>query len=205
MFEDLTERQVDVYNFIRYRIQSDGFPPTVREICNGLDIKSTSTVHGILTALEEKSYIRKLSLKNRALEIIDRDDVFEFEKKKTIDVPIVGRVTAGQPILAVENIEDTFPLPVNQISSEDVFILNVQGESMIEVGILDGDQIIVKQQDTAKNGDIVVALIDDSATVKTFYKKENYIMLKPENSSMDPIIVDSCVILGKVIGLYRFF
>lgn len=205
MYQDLTERQINIYNFIKFQIAENGFPPSVREIAKGVGIKSTSTVHNQLNILEEKGYIRKMSLKNRAIEILDKDLDSEFLPKKTIDVPIIGKVTAGEPILATEHIEDTFPLPLDLVSCGTVFMLNVRGESMIEAGILDGDLIIVKKQDYANNGDIVVALLDDSATVKRYFKRDDCIELRPENPSMEPILTRDVVILGKVIGLQRYY
>lgn len=205
MYQDLTERQINIYNFIKFQIIDNGFPPSVREIAKGVGIKSTSTVHNQLNILEEKGYIRKTSSKNRAIEILDKDLDSEFTPKKTIDVPVIGKVTAGEPILATEHIEDTFPLPLDLVSSGTIFMLNVRGESMIEAGILDGDLIIVKKQDYADNGDIVVALLDDSATVKRYFKKEDCIELRPENSTMEPILTRDVIILGKVIGLQRYY
>ena len=196
-------KQKNILNFIKVYIKANGYPPAIREICTELNINSTSTVHNHILKLEEKGYIRRDPQKNRALEIIDLDFNSNFFKKETFDVPIVGKVTAGEPILAIENIEDSYPLPIELSHRGDLFILNVQGESMVEAGILDGDKIIIRQQQNANNGDIVVALIDDSATVKRYFKRENYIELKPENSSMYSIIVTEVEIIGKVIGLYR--
>ncbi len=205
MYSDLNDKQKDILKFIKYKIIEEGFPPSVREIASGVGIKSTSTVYNHINVLEKKGYLRKSSSKNRAIEILDHENDLDFLPKKTIDIPIVGRVTAGEPILAVEHIEDTFPIPLEIAAGSEVFMLNVKGESMIEAGILDGDQIIVRQQNYANNGDIVVALIDDSATVKTYYKKDDHILLQPENSSMEPIRAREVVILGKVIGLYRIY
>lgn len=204
MYSDLKDIQIDIFKFIKYKIAETGFPPSVREIATGLGIRSTSTVHNHINILASKGYIRKADSKNRAIEILRFEGDYEFLPKKTMDVPIVGRVTAGEPILAIEHIEDTFPIPLEYTEGSDVFILNVSGESMIEAGILDGDQIVVRQQNYAKNGDIVVALLDDSATVKRYFKKDDHIVLKPENTSMEPIIVQDVTILGKVIALYRF-
>ena len=203
MYENLSTKQKNILNFIKVYIKANGYPPAIREICTELNINSTSTVHNHILKLEEKGYIRRDPQKNRALEIIDLDFNSNFFKKETFDVPIVGKVTAGEPILAIENIEDSYPLPIELSHRGDLFILNVQGESMVEAGILDGDKIIIRQQQNANNGDIVVALIDDSATVKRYFKRENYIELKPENSSMYSIIVTEVEIIGKVIGLYR--
>lgn len=204
MYSDLNEKQIAVLNFIKFQIIENGYPPSVREICKGVGIKSTSTVHAQLNTLKDKGYIRKTSSKNRAIEVLQTGDK-EFEPKKTIDIPIVGNVTAGIPILANEQIEDTFPVPIDLVSNGTYFMLNIKGESMIDAGIFDGDLIIVRKQDYADNGDIIVALLDDSATVKTYIKKQDHIILRPENSAMEPIITTNVVILGKVIGLYRSY
>lgn len=204
MYEDLSSKQLKILEFIKKELQSKGYPPAVREICAAVGLKSTSTVHGHLERLEKKGYIRRDPTKPRAIEILDRDNnVFSFSRKEVVNVPIVGKVTAGEPILAVENIEDTFPLPISFVENNSVFMLKVKGESMIEAGILDGDFILIKQQNTATNGDIVVALLEDEATVKRFYKEKDFIRLQPENQFMDPIIVKDVSILGKVIGVYR--
>lgn len=205
MYSDLNEKQIDILNFIKLQILEKGYPPSVREIAKGVNIKSTSTVHAQLNKLEEKAYIKKTSLKNRAIEVLPQENDTEFLPKKTVDIPILGKVTAGEPILATEHIEDTFPVPIDLVSNGPVFMLYVKGESMIEAGILDGDLIMVKKQDYANNGDIVVALLDDSATVKRYFKKDDYIELRPENSSMAPIIAREVSILGKVIGLQRYY
>lgn len=202
MYEDLNERQINIFEYIKRYIQFKGYPPAIREIANSLEINSTSTVHSNILKLEKKGYIRRDPLKNRALEIInDIDD--NIQKKDTFDIPIVGNVTAGEPILAIENIEDTYPIPIEYSSYGNLFMLNVKGESMINAGILDGDKVIVRKQNTAENGEIVVALIDESATVKRFFKRNNYVELVPENTSMSPIILHNVVILGKVISLVR--
>lgn len=203
MYEDLTQNQIKILNYIKDQIQQKGYPPSVREICQGVNLKSTSTVHRHLEKLETKGYIRKDPTKPRAIEVLDKDDENSFPAKTTVDIPIIGRVTAGEPILAVEHVEDTFPVPAELAERGPLFMLKVQGDSMINAGILSGDFVIVKQQNDAINGDIVVALIDDEATVKRFYKEKDYIRLKPENDAMSPIITKSAVILGKVIGLYR--
>ena len=166
-------------------------------------IKSSSTVHGHLEKLEKAGLIRKDPTKPRAIEILD--ETTHLSKKELVNVPIVGKVTAGQPILAVENIEDTFPLPAEYLHNSDAFMLTVVGESMIEAGIMDGDYVIVKQQNYAENGDAVVALIDDEATIKTFYKENDHIRLQPENPTMEPIILRDVIILGKVIGVIRLY
>lgn len=203
MYEDLSQKQIEILLFIKSEIQKKGYPPAVREICTGVGLKSTSTVHGHLEKLEQKGYIRKDPTKPRAIEILDKDDDFLLTRKKTLDVPIVGRVTAGSPILAVENIEDTYPVPLELVEGHDVFMLKVQGESMIEAGILDGDLVLVKEQNQAYNGEIVVALLGEEATVKRFYKERDRIRLQPENQFMEPIYSRDVSILGKVIGLYR--
>ncbi|MGO1469123.1 MAG: transcriptional repressor LexA, partial [Tissierella sp.] len=175
----------------------------VREICKGVELKSTSTVHAHLEKLESKGYIRKDPTKPRAIEILDKNDDFLLTKKRTVDIPIVGKVTAGAPILAVENIEDTYPVPLELVEGNEVFMLKINGESMIDAGILDGDLVLIKEQSTAINGDIVVALLDDEATIKRFFKEENAIRLQPENQFMDPIYSKNVQILGKAIGLFR--
>ena len=203
MFEDLTQKQIEILLYIKSEVQRQGYPPAVREICKGVGLKSTSTVHGHLEKLEEKGYIRKDPTKPRAIEILDKDDGYLLAPKKTVDVPIIGRVTAGAPILAVENIEDTYPVPLELVDGHDVFILKVQGESMIDAGIIDGDLVLVSEQTTAINGDIVVALLDDEATIKRFFKEKDRIRLQPENQFMEPSFPENLSILGKVIGLYR--
>lgn len=199
----LSDKQKKILDFIKQEIINKGYPPSVREICDAVGLKSTSTVHGYLERLEKKGFIRRDPTKPRAIEVLD-DSTYIF-KKEIVNVPIVGKVTAGKPILAVENIEDSFPLPVEYLHNSDCFMLGVKGESMINAGILDGDMVIVKKQSVAYDGDIVVALLEDEATVKTFYKEENRIRLQPENPNMDPIYADDVKILGKVIGVIRFF
>lgn len=197
---ELTSKQQEILDFIKHEISIKGYPPSVREICTAVSLKSTSTVHGHLERLEKRGFIRRDPTKPRAIEILD-DSVID---KEMINIPIVGSVAAGQPILAVENIEDKFPVPIDYFPSKNqMFMLEIKGESMIGCGIMNGDYIIVEQQPTAENGDIVVALIDDSATVKTFYKEDDHIRLQPENPSMEPIIVSDCKILGKAVGLFR--
>lgn len=204
MLEDLTQKQIEILLYIKSEVQRQGYPPAVREICKGVNLKSTSTVHGHLEKLEAKGYIRKDPTKPRAIEILDRNDGFLLASKKTIDVPIVGKVTAGAPILAVENIEDTYPIPLELVEGHDVFMLKVQGESMIEAGILDGDLVLVREQSSASDGDIVVALLDDEeATIKRFFKEKDSIRLQPENQFMTPIYSKNVSVLGKVIGLFR--
>ncbi|HHU49029.1 MAG TPA: transcriptional repressor LexA [Clostridiales bacterium] len=205
MAQALSEKQRKILDFLKQEILTRGYPPSVREICDAVGLKSTSTVHGYLERLEKKGLIRRDPTKPRAIEILD-DTTYVF-KKELVNVPIVGRVTAGQPILAVENIEDTFPIPAQYLhnTQNDVFMLSVKGDSMIEAGILDGDLVIIEKKPTAQNGDMVVALIGDEATVKTFYKEVDHIRLQPENSAMEPIIVKDVTILGKVIGVIRMF
>jgi len=199
----LTSRQRQVYEFIKDSIKEKGYPPSVREIGRALGLKSSSTVHGHLQRLERKGYIRRDPARSRAIEIIDPGS--DLIKKEMVNVPVVGRVTAGQPILAVENIEESFPLPRDFVSyDEEVFMLDVRGDSMVGAGILDGDRVLVRKQDVAENGDIVVALVgDNEATVKRFFKENDHFRLQPENPAMAPIIVDMVDILGKVIGLVR--
>lgn len=203
MYEDLTQKQIEVLLYIKSEIQRQGYPPAVREICKGVDIKSTSTVHGHLEKLEAKGYIRKDPTKPRAIEILEKEDDFLLAKKRTVDIPIVGKVTAGAPILAVENIEDTYPIPLDMVEGHDVFMLKVQGESMIDAGILDGDLVLVREQKSVVNGDIVVALLEEEATIKRFFKEKDQIRLQPENQFMEPIYTRDVSVLGKVIGLYR--
>ena len=199
--QELSAKQQQILSYLKSEVQKKGYPPSVREICQAVGLKSTSTVHAHLSRLEKKGYIRRNPTKPRAIEILDQTD-----KKDVVEVPIVGTITAGTPILAVQNIEDTFPLPVNFLNYDtDVFMLRVKGESMIEAGIFDRDLILVRQQSSADNGNIVVALLEDSATVKTYYKEKDYIRLQPENATMSPIITKDVKVLGKVIGLFRKF
>ncbi len=199
----ITQKQSDILEFIKSELLSKGYPPTVRDICNAVNLKSTSSVHAHLETLEKNGYIRRDPTKPRAIEIIDEN--FSLTGREIVNVPIVGRVAAGEPLLATQNIENYFPIPMEFMPNNDVFILEVKGESMINVGIFEGDWIVVEKKNTARNGEIIVALVDDSATVKTFYKEDGHIRLQPENDSMDPIIVPDCKILGKVISLYRRF
>lgn len=203
MYEDLNQREIDVLFFIKKELESKGYPPTVREMCEGCNIKSTSTVHSVIEKLELKGYIRRNPASPRAIEILEQNDDMLLTKKKTVDIPILGRVTAGMPILAVENIEDTFPLEIDFVRDRNMFILKISGESMVNAGILDGDLVIIEKSNSAINGDIVLALIEDEATVKTFYREKDHIRLQPENDYMDPIIVNDVQILGKIVGLYR--
>ncbi len=205
---ELTDKQRAVLDFIKSEVYKKGYPPSVREIGAAVSLKSTSTVHAHLDAIEKKGYIRRDSTKPRAIEILDDDrdtmnNVIDFPKRQVVDIPLIGKVTAGQPILAVEDCEDTFPVPLDFIDSGQYFMLRIDGDSMIEAGIFDRDYVLVKQQSTAQNGTMVVAMIDDSATVKTFYKESNRIRLQPENSSMLPIYTDHVVILGIVKGVFR--
>lgn len=203
MYENISDKQKKILDFIKNELQNKGYPPSVREICEAVGLKSTSTVHGHLEKLERHGYIRRDPTKPRAIEVIDHNPY--FSEKELIEVPIIGKVTAGQPILALENIEDTFTLPLDfvDVDNNSIFMLSVKGNSMINAGILNGDYIMVKQQNIAQNGDIVVALIGEEATVKRFYKEKNYIRLQPENPDMEPIIVTNVKILGKVIGVFR--
>ena len=199
----ISSKQKEILEYIKQEILNKGYPPAVREICEAVSLKSTSSVHSHLETLEKNGYIRRDPTKPRAIEIID--DSFNLTRREVVNVPMVGSVAAGQPILAVENITSYFPIPAEFMPNAESFMLRVKGESMINAGIFDGDNVLVKRQSTASNGDIVVALVDDSATVKTFYKEDGYIRLQPENDTMDPIIVPDCQILGKVIGLFRTF
>ena len=199
----ISKKQQEILDYMKNEILNRGFPPSVREICEAVNLKSTSSVHSHLEALEKNGYIRRDATKPRAIEIID--DNFNLVRREVVNVPLVGTVAAGQPILAEENIQDYFPVPADVVPKGDSFILNVRGESMINAGIFNGDRVFVHAQNTAHNGEIVVALIDDSATVKTFYKEKGHIRLQPENDTMDPIIVDNCQILGTVFGVFRFY
>ena len=199
----ISDKQREILEYIKAEILNKGYPPAVREICEAVKLKSTSSVHAHLETLEKNGYIRRDPTKPRAIEIVDEN--FNLTRREMVNVPIVGRVAAGEPILAVENIENYFPIPAEFMPNEQTFILQVQGESMVNAGILDGDYILVEQQTTANDGDMVVALVDDSATVKTFYKEDGYYRLQPENDTMAPIIVTDLTILGVVFGVIRFF
>ena len=209
----LNKREKAILKFIEKHINANGYPPSVREIGKAVDLRSTATVHAYLSALELKGYIKKENQKGRTLKLLkgglDNNENQEmigknaYSQKELVDVPVIGKITAGEPILAVENVTDTFPIPIDFVGNSESFMLTVRGESMIEAGILNGDYILVRKQNAAINGDIVVALIEDEATVKTFYKEKDHIRLQPENSTMDPIIVPNCEILGKVIGVFR--
>ena len=199
----ITDKQREILEYIKSQILERGFPPAVREICEAVNLKSTSSVHSHLETLEKNGYIRRDPTKPRAIEIMD--DSFNLSRREVVNVPMVGTVAAGQPILAQEHIEGYFPIPAEYMPNTDCFMLKVKGESMINAGIFDGDYIMVRQQNVASNGDMIVALVDDSATVKTFYKENGHYRLQPENDSMDPIIVDDVQILGKVCGVFRIF
>ena len=198
----ISSKQKEILEYIKSQILERGFPPAVRDICEAVHLKPTSSVHSHLETLEKNGYIRRDPTKPRAIEILD--DSFNFMRREMVNVPIVGRVAAGEPILAEQNIEEYFPIPTEFMPNKQTFMLKVRGESMINAGILDGDLVLVEEQKTARNGEMIVALIEDGATVKTFYKEEGVIRLQPENDTMDPIIVPDCQILGKVIGVFRF-
>ena len=197
----ISNKQREILEYIKEEILKKGYPPAVREICEAVNLKSTSSVHSHLETLEKNGYIRRDPTKPRAIEIMD--DSFQMVRHEMASIPVVGTVAAGQPILAQQNIESYFPIPTEYVPNGECFSLRVKGESMINVGIFDGDQIFVECCNNARNGDIVVALVDDSATVKTFYKEDGHIRLQPENDHMDPIIVPDCQILGKVFGVFR--
>lgn len=199
----ISVKQQEILNYIKEEILKRGYPPAVREICEAVNLKSTSSVHSHLETLEKNGYIRRDPTKPRAIEICD--DNFQMVRTEMVSLPVIGRVAAGEPILAEENIESYFPVPAEMVPSGESFVLNVKGDSMINAGIFSGDQIFVNSCNSARNGDMVVALIDDSATVKTFYKEDGHIRLQPENDTMDPIIVNDCQILGKVFGVFRLF
>ncbi len=199
----ISKKQKEILEYIKSQILERGYPPAVREICEAVNLKSTSSVHSHLETLEKNGYIHRDPTKPRAIEILD--DTFNLTRREMVNVPIVGRVAAGEPILAQENVENYFPVPTEFMPNNQTFLLKVKGESMINAGILDGDMVLVEQTPSASNGDMVVALIEDGATVKTFYKEEGVFRLQPENDSMDPIIVQEVTILGKVIGVFRFF
>lgn len=206
---DLTKKQQEVFNFIKNYIEKNGYPPAVRDICKGVNLSSPSSVHAHINSLVEMGYLKKDLLKKRAISISDdykeESDIYKGKENGIdyLEVPVIGQVAAGQPILAAENVERTFPLPMDFAKNKDVFMLRVKGDSMINAGIFDGDYVIVRREDTASNGNIIVALIDDSATVKTFYKENGYFRLQPENDYMEPIIVNELKVLGRVIGLIR--
>ena len=198
----ISAKQSEILEYIKDQILEKGYPPAVREICAAVHLKSTSSVHSQLETLEKNGYIRRDPTKPRAIEIVDDD--FNLQRREMRNIPLLGNVAAGQPLFAEQNIETYFPMLADELPAGDLFMLNVRGESMINAGIYDGDKIIVQQTSIARNGDIVVALIEDSATVKTYYKEEGRYRLQPENDSMEPIYVNEVLILGKVIGLFRF-
>lgn len=198
----ISDKQREILEYIKHEILQRGYPPAVREICEAVHLKSTSSVHSHLETLEKNGYIRRDPTKPRAIEILD--DEFNLTRREVVNVPMIGQVAAGEPILAEQNIVDYFPIPVEYMPNSESFMLKVKGESMINAGILNGDTVLVQRQSTAQNGEMVVALVDDSATVKTFYKEDGHYRLQPENDTMSPIIVDDCEILGKVFGVLRF-
>ena len=208
---ETTKKEKAILKFIETQVLENGYPPSVREIGKAIGLSSTATVHAYLAKLEKQGFIKKEDKKGRTLKVIKgtdgqplkRENKNFYAQREMVDVPVIGKITAGQPILAVENVTDTFPIPIDFVGNSESFMLTVRGESMIEAGILDGDYILVKKQSNASNGEIVVALIEDEATVKTFYKENGHIRLQPENHTMDPIIVPDCKILGKVAGVFR--
>ena len=199
----ISKKQQEILNYIKEEILSRGYPPSVREICEAVNLKSTSSVHAHLESLEKNGYIRNDPTKPRAIEVMDDD--FNLTRREVVNVPLIGTVAAGQPVLAQQNIENYIPVPAEYMPNQQSFMLRVKGESMINAGILNGDSVLVKEQPTAENGDIVVAMIDDGATVKRYFRESGHIRLQPENDTMDPIIVENCTILGKVFGVFRIF
>ena len=201
---NISSKQQEILDFIKQEILNRGFPPSVRDICEAVHLKSTSSVHAHLGTLEKNGYIHRAPTKPRAIEILDDD--FNLSRREMVNVPILGRVAAGEPLLAVENIEDYFPIPTEYVPNTELYMLQVKGDSMVNVGVLNGDHVLVQKQSTASNGEMVVAMVGDSATVKTYYKEDGYYRLQPENDYMEPIIVyGELQILGKVIGVFRFF
>ena len=198
----ISDKQREILEYMKQEILNKGYPPTVRDICEAVKLKSTSSVHSHLETLEKNGYIRRDPAKPRAIEILDES--FNFTRREMVNVPLVGRVAAGEPLLAEQNVENYFPIPMEYMPNAQTFMLTVKGESMINAGIFDGDMVLVEQRNHARNGEMIVALVDDGATVKTFYKEEGVIRLQPENDFMDPIIVPDCQILGKIIGVFRF-
>lgn len=197
----ISKKQSEILEYMKQEILEKGYPPTVREICAAVGLKSTSSVHSHLETLEKNGYIRRDPTKPRAIEIVN--DEFNLTRREIRNIPVIGNVAAGQPIFAEQNVQGYFSIVSDDLPSGDLFMLDVRGESMINIGIFDGDKIIVQQTGTANNGDIVVALVEDSATVKTYYKENGHFRLQPENDSMEPIILEQVIILGKVVGLYR--
>ena len=201
--DTISKKQTEILEYIKNQILDKGYPPAVREICAAVHLKSTSSVHSHLETLEKLGYIRRDPTKPRAIEIVD--DEFNLSRRELRNIPLLGNVAAGQPLFAEQNIESYFPMLSDELPDGNLFMLNVRGESMINAGIFDGDKIIVQQTETAKNGDIVVALVEEAATVKTYYKENGRFRLQPENHTMEPIYVNEVIILGKVVGLFRFF
>lgn len=199
----ISDKQRQILEYIKTEILEKGYPPAVRDICQAVNLKSTSSVHAHLETLEKNGYIRRDQTKPRAIEILDED--FNLNRREVTNIPLIGTVAAGQPILAQQNIENYFPMPVEMAPNSQCFALRVQGDSMINIGINDGDYVFVKETNSAKNGDLVVALVDDSATVKNFYKENGHIRLQPQNDDMEPIIVQDCKILGQVFGVFRLY
>lgn len=204
MKDTASAKQLEIYEYIKNEIRERGFPPSVRDICTAVHLKSTSSVHGHLTKLEQLGYIKRDPAKSRTIEIAD-ESFYAGYRREIQNVPMIGTVAAGNPILAIQETTDYFPIPTEYLPNKDTFLLKVKGESMVNAGIFDGDYVLVEQAEAASNGEMVVALVDDSATVKTFYKEDGYYRLQPENDYMDPIIVPEVSILGKVIGAFRLF
>lgn len=201
----ISKKQSEILEYMKNEILNRGFPPSVREICEAVNLKSTSSVHSHLETLEKNGYIRRDPTKPRAIEIVD--DNFNLVRRETINVPIIGKVAAGEPLLAVQNVEGYFPIPSEYMPNKQTFMLVVQGDSMVNAGIFSGDYVVVEKQENAENGDKIVALVDDSATIKTFYKEKDHIRLQPENDYLDPIVIypeQQFQVLGKVIGVFRF-
>ena len=198
----ISPKQQEILEYIKSQILERGFPPAVRDICEAVHLKSTSSVHSHLETLEKNGYIRRDPTKPRAIEILDES--FNFTRREMVNVPMVGRVDAGEPLLAEQNVENYFPIPMEFMPNNQTFMLRVKGDSMINIGIFDGDLVLVEQRQTARNGEVIVALVEDGATVKRFFKEEGVFRLQPENDALDPIIVKEVQILGKVIGVFRF-
>ncbi len=197
MSEELSKNQLRILSYIKEEISSKGYPPSVREICTAVGLSSTSTVHSHLTALEKKGFIKKGNNKNRAIEVIDQESaMYDLPKKEIVNIPLIGSIAAGQPILAIQNAEDLFPIPVEWVGKNDSFVLQVKGDSMINAGIFNGDYVVISCQNSARNGDIVAALIDDEATLKRYYREKDHIRLQPENDNMEPILSTEVAILG---------
>lgn len=203
VYDDISKKQIEILKFIKDTVTAKGYPPAVREICEAVDLKSTSTVHGHLMKLEKKGYIKRDPTKPRAIEILDEENDMPIYNMNTEYVPLVGKITAGEPILAVENVEENFPVPKEFLSDGEFFMLKVSGDSMVEAGIFDKDFVLIRKQEIAKNGDIVAAMVEDSATIKTFYKEKDRIRLQPENSTMSPIYANEVSILGIIKGVFR--